>query len=250
MGTTRHPGRGVLIATAVFVPLFATGGAMTTASGATVPKAAEPPSRLLKAAIASGTKSGSVRVTVHFFSGKTTGELIQDSARQSAKQTVAIGKERISIVLTGGTAYFAGNSVGLVKYFGLSASTAATLAGQWISISPSDSGFQSVTAGMTLSSALREASPTGSISGGKKKKVDRQATVSVSGTGSTSAPRTTLFVAARGRPLPVEAVAESSSGKSAAGEIITFTRWGEKVTVPTPTDAIPVSTLSIGSSSG
>jgi hypothetical protein len=250
MGMNRHPGRRALTVAAVLVPLLAGGGALTSVAGATTPKAAGTAARILKAAVASGTKSGSVRVTVHFFSGKTTGELVQDSSRQSAKQTVAIGKERISIILKGGTAYFAGNSVGLVKYFGLSAATAATLAGHWISISPSDSGFQSVTAGMTLAAALREASPTGSITQGKKKRVNRQATVSVAGTGSTSAPRTTLFVAARGKPLPVEAVAYSSTGTTTSGEIITFSRWGERVTVPTPTSAVPVSTLSIGSSSG
>jgi hypothetical protein len=209
----------------------------------------ESPRQILSSAMASGFRKGSVRVTVHFYTGNTTGEVVQDSARQSAKQTVAIGKERISIVLSGGTAYFAGNSQGLIKYFGFSAPTAATLSGRWISISPSDTGFGSVTAGLTLTSALAEVRPTGSITGGKRKTVDRQPTMSVSGTGSANEPRTTLFVAAKGRPLPVEAVSSSASGETQSGEIVTFSHWGERVLVPTPSNAVPISTLSFGSAS-
>jgi hypothetical protein len=228
--------------------LVGSAATMFVASGASAAsRPDQSPRQILGSAIASGTQKGSVRVTVHFFTGKTTGELVQDSARQSAKQTVAIGKERISIVLSGGTAYFAGNSQGLMKYFGFSAPTAATLSGRWISISPSDSGFGSVTAGLTLASALAEVRPAGSISEGKRKTVNRQPTVSVSGTGSANQARTTLFVASHGKPLPVEAVTSSSNGETESGEIVTFSRWGEKVLIPTPTDAVPISSLSLGS---
>jgi hypothetical protein len=225
-------------------------GLVASAASAAGAGPSNAPGQVVKAAIASGTEKGSVRVTVHFFSGKTTGELVQDSARQMAKQTVAIGKERISIVLRNGTAYFAGNSQGLTKYFGLPKAVAAQLSGRWISISPTDSGFQSVTAGLTLSAALKEVTPTGTVTRGKKKTVNRQPTLSVLGTGSAGGPQTTLFVAAHGTPLPVEAVSSTGSGSTASGEIVTFSRWGEKVTTPTPSNSIPVSTLSLGTSSG
>jgi hypothetical protein len=235
---------------AVTVTCFAFSALATSAASAAGQGRSKSPGQVLKAAIASGTEKGSVRVTVHFFSGKTTGELVQDSARQTAKQTVAIGKERISIVLRHDTAYFAGNSQGLTKYFGLSKAVAAELSGRWISISPTDSGFQSVTAGLTLSAALKEVTPTGTVTRGKKKTVNRQPTVSVLGTGSAGGTRTTLFVATRGKPLPVEAVASTGAGSTASGEIVTFSRWGEKVTTPTPSNSIPVSTLSLGTTSG
>jgi hypothetical protein len=56
-------------------------------------------------------------------------------------------------------------------------------------------------------------------------------------------PPTTLFIAAEGKPLPVEAIASRGSGEEISGEIVNFSRWGEKVHVPTPTDPIPNSTL-------
>ena len=233
-----------LAALVVGASCVVSGVALSGFAGAASTAPQGPATEELKAAVASANKKGSVRVTVHFFSGKTTGELVQDSARRSAIQTVAIGKERVSILLLNGLAYFSGNLPGLTSYFGLPKPVATTLSGRWISVSPTDSGFQSVTAGLTLSSALREASPTGSVTKGKQKKVGGQMTQSISGTGSANVPPTTLFVATRGNPLPVEAVASRGSGKGISGEIVTFSRWGEKVHVPTPTDPIPISTLS------
>jgi hypothetical protein len=198
----------------------------------------------LNAAVASARAEGSARVTVHFFSGKTTGELVQDSALQSGVETVAIGKERVSILLMDGTAYFSGNASGLTGYFGLPQAVAATLSGKWVSVSSTDSGYTSVVAGLTLPAALKEASPTGVIAQGKMKKLKGQLTTSISGTGSASTVATSLFIAAKGKPLPVEAVASAGSGKKVSGEIVTFSHWGEKVHVPTPSNAIPLSALS------
>jgi len=130
-------------------------GALTTSNSA---------SQLLKTAIASATQHGSVHVTVHFFSGNRTGEVVEDSALQSGVETVAIGQERVSIVLAHGMAYVTGNRQGLLSYMGLPASMATALAGQWISIPPTYRGFTSVISGLTLSSALHEVTPAGSVS--------------------------------------------------------------------------------------
>jgi|GEM_PF-6725874 hypothetical protein len=61
-------------------------------------------------------------------------------------------------------AYVTGNRQGLLSYMGLPASMATALAGQWISIPPTDRGFTSVISGLTLSSALHEVTPAGSVS--------------------------------------------------------------------------------------
>jgi hypothetical protein len=208
------------------------------------------PKQILTSALTSAKKAGSVRVTVHFFSGKTTGELVQDSAHASAEQTVAIGQERVSIVLSKGTVYFSGNAKGLVNYFGLTEAVATTLADQWISASPSDSAFPSLAAGLTLSSALKEVSPTGSIVMGKRRTINGQSTTSVSGTGPAGVARMTLFVTAHGKSLPVEAVGSGGSAEKASGEIVTFSRWGEAVHVPVPSESIPISTLNAGTPTG
>jgi hypothetical protein len=216
------------------------------AYGASPVKPSGVANQTLTAAIKSAQKVGSVRVTVHFFSGQTTGELVQDSTRASAKQTVAIGKERVSIVLSRGTVYFSGNAQGLVNYFGLTKAVATTLADRWVSASSSDSAFPSLVAGLTLSSALKEVSPTGSVAKGKRRTIDGQTTTSLSGTGPAGIARVTLFVATDGKSLPVEAVGSGGSAKKASGEIVTFSRWGETVHVPVPSESIPIATLNAG----
>jgi hypothetical protein len=216
-------------------------------SGAT--KSSNSSSQLLKTAIASATQHGSVHVTVHFFSGNKTGEVVEDSALQSGVETVAIAQERVSIVLLDGIAYVTGNRQGLLSYMGLPAAMATALAGQWISIPPTDRGFTSVISGLTLSSALHEVTPAGSISQGKQKTVNGKSTFSVSGTGSTGQARTSLFIATKGNRLPVEAVAATGSGKGVSGEIVTFSRWGEMVHTPKPAASVPISSLRTGSAS-
>ena len=231
--------------TCVFVNIAAAGAGAASAVGK--PGAA---SQILTSAIASAKKAGSVRVTVHFFSGKTTGELVQDSASASAEQTVAIGQERVSIVLSKGTVYFSGNTKGLVKYFGLTEAVATTLADKWISASSSDAAFPSLAAGLTLSSALKEVSPTGSVMQGKHRTIDGHTTTSISGTGPAGVTRVTLFVATHGKALPVEAVGSGGTAEKVSGEIVTFSRWGESVHVPVPSESIPISTLNAGSPTG
>jgi hypothetical protein len=222
----------------------------SSAAGATSPESTESGGQLLRAAIASATREGSVRVTVHFFSGKVTGELVQDSSSQRAKQTVAIGKERVSIILSGGVAFFTANDSGLTSYFGLPQSVAANLVGHWISVSPTDSGFQSVTAGLTLASALKEVSPGGSISKGRRKMVDGHPAISIAGTNAASGTQVLLFVSQTGKHLPIEAVESSHSGETTSGEIVTFTRWSENFHVPTPSGSIPISSIGEPSGSG
>jgi len=235
---------GGALATAFLVLILAVMAGVAGAASRRPPGSA---SQLVKAAIAAAKHQGSVRVTVHFVTGNVTGEVVEDSARQSGVQTVAIGKERISIILLNGTAYVTGNSQGLISYFGFPASIASTMAGRWISITPSEPGYQSVIAGLTLSSALTEVSPTGTLSEGKRSTVDNQSTWSVLGTGSAHQPPTTLFVATSGRGLPVGAVTARHGGTTLTGQIVTFSRWGETVHIPQPTSPVSISTLSSGS---
>jgi hypothetical protein len=193
---------------------------------------------------------GSVRITVEFFSGSTTGKVVQDSSRNSGEQTVVIGKEVASVVLVGGVAYISANGQGMTSYFGLPSSLVPTLAGRWISVHPTDSPFRAVTANVTLASALRNVTPAGALVTGKRSRVDGQSVNSIAGTVPGGGGRLTLFLAAHGRPLPVEAVESSGAGKSAKGEIVTFARWGEHLHVPTPSGAIPISTIDAASSAG
>jgi hypothetical protein len=192
--------------------------------------------------------AGSVRITVQFFSGSTTGKVVQDSSVGSGEQTVAIGKELASIVLVGGVAYISGNTQGMTSYFGLPASLVPTLAGRWISVQPTDSAFRAVTANVSLASALVNVTPVRPLVMGKRSRVNGQTVKSIAGAAPGGGGRLVLFVGAHGRSLPVEAVESNGTGTTAKGEIVTFTRWGEHLHVAIPQGAVPISTLEAASS--
>lgn len=198
--------------------------------------------RALARSLGAARDEGSVRITVDFYSGSTAGKVVQDSAFQSGEQTIAIGKERASVVLVGRMAYISGNGPGMTSYFGLPSSLVPTLTGRWISIRPSDSAFEAVAGNVTLASALANVTPAGNLHPGKRSRVNHQSVRSIAGTARDGG-RLTLFVSAGGHPLPVEAVESSGTGSSAKGEIVRFTRWGEDLHVPKPSAAVPISTL-------
>ena len=234
---------GLVIATCLL-------GLSVTSEG-TASAAAPPTSSVrqtLQQSLSAAKGAGSVRITVEFFSGSTTGKVVQDSSVASGEQTIAIGKELASIVLVGGVAYISGNGQGMASYFGLPASLASRLAGRWISVPPTDSSFRAITANVTLASALDNVTPTRSLVMGKRSTVNGQPVKSIAGAAPGGGGGLTLFVAAHGRPLPVEAAESSGAGTSAKGEVVTFTRWGESLHVATPQGAVPISTLEAASS--
>jgi len=229
---------------ASFLGLCVAVGAFTPTAGAATSSAQQ----TLAHALSDAKAAGSARITVEFYSGSTTGKVVQDSAQQSGEQTVAIGKERASVVLVGRTAYISGNGQGMTSYFGLPSEVVATLGHRWISIQPSDSAYQTVAGNVTLASALANVTPAGNLSTGKRSTVNHQSVRSIVGTARDGG-RLTLFVAVGGRPLPVEAIESSGTGTSARGEIVTFTRWGVHVNLPKPSPAVSISAVQAAASS-
>src|ERR1700759_4999822 len=86
----------------------------------TPPSTTQPSANLqasLTRSIAAATETGSARITVQFFTGSTSGKVVQDSTLHTGKQTTAIKKELVSVLLVGGAAYISGNNKGLTSYF-------------------------------------------------------------------------------------------------------------------------------------
>ena len=243
--TTRTTGIGLASVAGLLglVILSGPAGAAGSGVGSSVPGPTGSAPAVLHNSFAAATKAGSARISVQFYSGSTTGKVLQDSSLSSGKQTVAVGKALASIVLVGGTAYISGNSQGLTSYFGIPTALLPQIVGRSISLQQSDSGFQSVTANVTLPSALANVTPSGTLVEGKHANVNGQQVRTISGTGPGGAGRVTLLIASTGRRLPVEAVETSASGTSRSGEIVSFSQWGEQVTVTKPTKVIPISRL-------
>lgn len=186
---------------------------------------------------------------MHFFAGATNGRVVQDSSLNSGKQTVAINKELASVVLMpDGSAYISGNSQGLTSFFALPASVLPGLLGRWASVARSDSVYRGVTGNVTLQSALANVTPSGPLVEGKRTKVNGQWVKSLSGSVPGGGGRLILFVSANKRSLPVEAIESSEFGGSSRGEIVTFSRWGEPVSLERPSQSVPFSALEAAAS--
>ena len=172
-----------------------------------------------------------------------TGVLIVDSSANSGQETLTYGKQIVGMVLVNGVVYITGNSQGLTSYFGMPASSSTALSGRWISFSSTDNGYQTFLSDVALPSVLKSVTPTGTLTKEKSTSLGGVPVIAVAGSGPAGETRGVLFLRSKGRGLPVEAVISNGSGKSASGEIVTFSRWGERVDPAVPAGAISVATL-------
>lgn len=211
-------------------------------SAATSPFHGQTASQVLTEAVAASTQEGSVHDVAVFTSGKISTAFVQDSTSHSGQQSITIGKtERASVILLDNVAYISGNKQAVVGFFGFPKSLGLALAEKWISFQPTDQGYSTVSAGVTLPAVLKEFAPTGPLSMSGQKKVDGKSVVGISG--KIPGGRETLYVATSGSPLLVAVQASGHNGKHSGTERITFSRWGESVNLSAPSGAVPLSAL-------
>jgi hypothetical protein len=141
-----------------------------------------------------------------------------------------------------GNAYIEGNSQAVTSFFAFPATDGPALAGRWISISPSDSGYATVSAGVSLASALQEAGLIGNLTETVRTTRDGQTVIGISGSASSDdadGGAAILYVTTTVHPLPVEFDTTSSQGTERA----VFSRWGKPVSLSVPSGALPVASI-------
>lgn len=167
-------------------------------------------------------------------------ELTKGSGSQQISRSDGV---RAQVRVTGGSAYIAGNQLALVKYFGFTASQAALIGRRWISLVSSDPGYKGVAADATLETALPGLELGGHLSEGHRSVVDGKAVIAIDGTATPGGLHgtATLYVTSGSHPLPVElTLRQTGRGQSDAAVTITMSRWGERVNVPVPGNAMTI----------
>jgi hypothetical protein len=223
----------------------------TQASPAAPAQTGQSAAAILAAALAALRSGGSVHLRAVVTISSHTEVLSQDSGTDAGRQVFTIdGKAHATVLVVGGVGYIEGDADALTQFFGFSPALARELASRWISFHRGESAggtdYQQVTAGVTLADVADElqltgpltlAKPTGAAAG--------QAVVGVHGDapdngdnppGSTM----TLYVASKGRPLPVTFQIKSGAGQGT----YTFSRWGEPFRPAAPPNPIPAPSLS------
>jgi hypothetical protein len=201
--------------------------------------------------------------TVHFQTnvtqGKVTLQQSGDAGSTSGSETLTIsnGKstEHMSAEVVGKIGYVKGNSTGLQSILGLSAAQARKYAGQWLSFPTSDSNLAQLVGGLLKSQVATEISFSGPFTKVSDATVSGQHAIGVKGSvgtsNGTSVPEI-LYVPSTGKPLPIEEVTNPGS-KARTTDIhgtVSFSNWGEHVTVPAPAHSVPLSKLAPTSTSG
>jgi hypothetical protein len=139
--------------------------------------------------------------------------------------------------------------VGLTGFFGFSAALATRLAGRWISFHPGDSAgrtsYQAVTSGVTLAGIADQLRLTGPLTLTAPTVAAGQPVAGIHGhapAGHDNPPGSTVtvYVASRGRPLPVTFQVKAPVGQ-ATGK---FSRRGEALHLTAPPNPIPAASLS------
>jgi hypothetical protein len=174
--------------------------------------------------------------------GGQAGNIMQDSGPDRGQQSIQHGGVVAKVIVVNGNAYIQGNSPALTGYFGFPAADGPSFAGHWISISPSDSSYATVSAGVSLLSVINEIGLAGNLAESPRTIRQGQTVIGVSGTASfpdMGGASATLYVTPTVYPLPVEFDTTSSEG----AQQIVFSAWGKAIFLSAPSKALPITSI-------
>ena len=236
----------VIVLVAAGVTLIVTSPGTSSAPGAR---------RLVRAALKSTIDGGSFHYVSQFTSQGVTQTTDGDAGRASGKQVITIGSDTFTVLVVGSACYFQGNARQLVDQLGLPAPLAAAHAGQWISLAPGDAPYPSVYVAVTTRSALdanitfapRRESGTSRRAGYRVLGVTGPMTnVTVNGQSHRQRGTADLYITTSRPHLPVQYTEKGKIDKVASTLVMTFSRWGEAVSVTAPTGAVSYASLGVG----
>jgi hypothetical protein len=211
------------------------------------PLAGLPASGVLGMALSMMKAAVSVHADVREVRQSRTAVYAEDSAHGAGREEITIsGGERAIVLVVGKVTYIKGNEAALTGFFGFPPAAAGRLVNRWISFRPGDTGYQELTSGVTLAGLAGQLQLTGPLTIKAPGMVAGRPAVGVHGTvpasaGAPAGSRATLYVAASGRALPVSYRLDRTGSLQFA---VTFSRWGERLHLTAPPQAIPVTSIS------
>jgi hypothetical protein len=221
------------------------GAAIAPTSPATVAKG------VVSSSIAAATATGSYRyvelTTVSGAHDDIKGDAAPEGGSQVILQSCKAGTNLFDLRLVRGTVYFRGNTPAVVDQLGISATKAPSLNGKWVKVTKSDGPYHTFAGGITARSNVSQLRTvivpfsTRHVSGSPNATTEVLGRLSA-GPHRPSVGSATLVVDASSR-LPVS-VKGSASGTSSRYTVSwTFAKFGKKVVVSAPGDAVGYATL-------
>jgi hypothetical protein len=209
--------------------------------------------RLLHAALAALRAGGSVHVDINSIAHGGSVAFSEDATGTGGRQVITMdGTGHATILLIRGVDYVRADTQTLQEFFEVPLTQAEQAAGRWISLRPGQklgtSTYDDVTAGITLSSVATELQVGNPLSKTAPATVAGRPVIGVQAPVPASdglrGAKVVLYVTddAALRPVRYELV-----GGGSTRDTISFSRWGEKLSLTAPPGAVPASSLTAGS---
>lgn len=210
-------------------------------------------------AMKAALRHGGSRPSLHYVStsignGLTT-TIVGDVNQTSGTQTIVVSyqgvKATMVIELVGHAAYFRGDAAAIEVLINLTARQSSAAAGQWVSVVPADSVYESTAAALTVGSVMSELALSPPISGERTAIDGGRSVVEISGAwvgeGITAKDHATaeLEVTKGAASLPVafNGVMPATASASRFAEKLVVSKWGEAVHVVPPASSVPLATI-------
>jgi hypothetical protein len=243
--------------------LLAPAGLAVVATGTPAAGAASAPTQSSPQAEYQAAIKAASNLGVHFVSQATQGgvtiHVIGDTGATSGAQTLTVtnGKlsEHVSAMVVGSTGYVKANSTALHYVIGLSTSQSNKYANKWLSFPTSNRGLEQLVTGLLNSQVSAEVQMSGPYTYGPLTTIGGQKAVPIRGMVSTdtgSKEPVVLYVAATGKPTPIEEVTNPGASKHASGVhgTVIFSNWGQKISQKPPAHSVSLLKLAPPSASG
>jgi hypothetical protein len=229
----------------------ATATASPSASAAAIPASA---SARLGAAQDALRAAGTVHIDITSSAASASVQLSDDSAASGGRQLVTYNKTgHATILFIPGTAYLKADAPTLEGFMGCGQAQAEAAANRWIYLRPGDNfcetDYDTVTDGITLSSVAGElAMKNGTATTTAPATIAGQRVVGVQGQPSggqlPASAKEVLYLTDDARLRPVLSEQTATGIKSE----ISFSQWGEQLTLTAPKGAVPASSITPASS--
>jgi len=218
---------------------------VTPTAGASTARSSLPTAKSVITATKNAIKGeSSVRLNVTSTDSKTKAveTEIADAGTSSGLQSLVQGQAKAYVRITKKAAFLGGNSKGLSVIFGVPSADIKKVGTKWISVAAGSTQYTSIVDGGTIGPLLAGLLPasTAKVTVSHESLSGQQATaLSWSETASTGTVKLKLDVAATGKSLPLEI----NATQGVVHAVTTFAKWGEKITVATPTQTIAITKL-------
>lgn len=220
--------------------------AAAAAGGPQTPAASQSASQLLHDALTDAIERRSFHSVETMVEAGQRVRVIADSGERSGRQTlVRQNGGRALLLVIDRAVYLSGNRDGLVKTLGLPIEVADFVGAGSVSVPQNYKSYETYEVGVTLRSALAQFRLLGRLTE-RSTTFRGRAVIAITGRAPKSAPGVgaeTVFLSRAARPLPLYAELRFTGKNEKGSGVVSFSRWGEAVTVSAPPAAVSIGKL-------